>query len=192
MAGIRHLIDFSSQSKNHAPIIFLSSISTVLNYLATHPNQPVPESILHDLSAPAQLGYGEFKYVSERLLEHFSTTSGIPTSILRTGQITGPVDSTAGCWSKHKWFPSLIASFEHLGVLPDSLGSMEIIDWIPVDRLAVIITEILDAMMLLPRDDEAAKEQVYNLVNLNVTTWSALLPTVQRLLPDAQIVSLKA
>lgn len=162
------------------PIMLVSSISSCLNWITAHPDKRVPEEIIHDLEAPEMMGYGESKYIGERLLEAFTEASGIATAVLRVGQITGPVLSAAGSWNDREWFPSLVASSKYLGQLPTSLGTMGKISWIPVDLLAVIIVQLLE-VLLEKKDAEAATTApaVYNLVNPKGTDWSTLLPTVQ-------------
>lgn len=191
IAGTRHLIDLSRKCTYRAPILFISSISTALNWMQKNPGQSVPESIIEDLESPESLGYGESKYVSERLIESHSSSSGFISSVLRVGQIAGPVLSTAGIWNVQEWFPSLLCSSKHLGLLPDSLGTMNSISWVPVDILARIIVQLLGRTY----DDEARPSalKVYNLVNPRTVPWSALLDTVQNGLggPDQiRIVSL--
>ncbi|KAF3405471.1 Iterative polyketide synthase [Talaromyces pinophilus] len=191
IAGTRHLIDLSRKCTYRAPILFISSISTALNWMQKNPGQSVPESIIEDLESPEFLGYGESKYVSERLIEAHSSSSGLTSSVMRVGQIAGPVLSTAGIWNVQEWFPSLLASSKHLGLLPNSLGTMNSINWVPVDILARIIVQLLDHI----HDNEARPSalQVYNLVNPKTVSWSALLDTVQNGLggPDKiQIVPL--
>lgn len=177
---MRHLIDFSWKCKYQMPIMLVSSISSCLNWITAHPDKRVPEEIIHDLEAPEMMGYGESKYIGERLLEAFTEASGIATAVLRVGQITGPVLSAAGSWNDREWFPSLVASSKYLGQLPTSLGTMGKISWIPVDLLAVIIVQLLE-VLLEKKDAEAATTApaVYNLVNPKGTDWSTLLPTVQ-------------
>lgn len=174
--GVRNFLDFSFSSKNHAPFIFVSSISTALGWLTKNPKSAVPESIIRDFDAPEDLGYGESKYVSELLVEKFTNATGITTAIFRTGQIAGPL-SKSGSWNKHEWFPSILASSKHLQVLPSTLGSMETIDWIPVDRLASIMIELTETLLHKPASSQT---HVYNLVNRNVTAWSSLLPSIQQ------------
>jgi thioester reductase-like protein len=182
LAGMRNLIDLSAKSKSQAPILFVSSISTVLNWIDTHPDLPVPEVVLHDLDAPEKLGYAESKYVGERLLEYFTISSGIPNAVLRVGQIAGPVQSS-GCWNTQEWFPSLVASSKYLGMLPESLGTLDSIDWIPVNILALIIVQLLelvhDNVSSEGKSETSRSPAVYNLVNPKVTEWTALLSAVQ-------------
>lgn len=183
IAGTRHLIDFSNKCFHKAPIVFVSSISTVLNWVNENPGQLVPETMIHNLSAPEFMGYGESKYVGERLIESFTKFSGTPSAVLRVGQIAGPVLSTAGSWNAHEWFPSLLASSKYLGLLPDSLGAMRTISWVPVDILAKVILQLLDVTCGHASETEhsSLKEPaVYNLVNPQISAWSELITTVQK------------
>ncbi|OKL63405.1 hypothetical protein UA08_01778 [Talaromyces atroroseus] len=177
IAGTRHFIDFSRKCQYRAPIVFISSISTIFNWRHTHPGQAVPESSIHDVDSPEFLGYGESKYVAERLVEAHSASSGFTSSFMRVGQIAGPVLSTAGVWNVQEWFPSMLASSKYLGLLPDSLGTMVIINWIPVDVLARVIVQLLGTTY-----DASASSSllVYNLVNPRAVPWSNLLDTVRR------------
>jgi thioester reductase-like protein len=182
IAGTRHFIDFSNKCVHKAPILFVSSISTVLNWVNENPGQLVPEAMIHDLSAPELMGYGESKYVGERLIESFNKFSGTPCAVLRVGQIAGPVLSTAGSWNAHEWFPSLLASSKYLGLLPDSLGAMNTVSWVPVDILAKVIVQLMDVTYgLVGETGNLSIEEpaVYNLVNPQISVWSDLIKTVQ-------------
>jgi thioester reductase-like protein len=185
--GVRNLLNFSFNSKQQAPLVFISSISTVLEWLSDNPESRAPAAVLHDFEAPENLGYGESKYVSERLIEEFSKTSGIQTAVFRTGQIAGPL-SKKGSWNQQEWLPSTIASSKHLGILPDSLASFEVIDWIPVDVLSDIMIELVNG--ILQRDQGKGQTIVYNLANPEVTTWFSILPSVQKLVGITKTSSL--
>ena len=52
------------------------------------------------------MGYGESKYVAERLLELAAQSSGVCAGICRVGQLAGPVKK-GGMWSKQEWLPSV-------------------------------------------------------------------------------------
>lgn len=186
--GVRNLLNFSFDSRYKAPLTFISSISTVLEWQSNHPGEKVPSAVVHDFDAPEYVGYGESKYISERLLEEFSRNSGISTAVFRTGQIAGPI-STKGSWNKQEWLPSLIASSKYLHVLPESLSSFEVIDWIPVDVLSDIMVDLVGEI-LKSRQGEG-KTHVYNLVNPKAATWSNLLPTVQETLGITETSSLE-
>lgn len=174
--GVRNLLDLSFHSKQKAPFIFVSSISTALGSLLKSPGSSVPEAIIHDHEAPEHIGYGESKYVSELLIEEFSKTSGITASVLRTGQIAGPV-LKRGSFNRQEWFPSIIASSKYLNVLPQSLATFENIDWIPVDIISTIIVEVVNG--LKKKDNRIGETHVYNLANPKSTSWANLLPTAK-------------
>ncbi|GAB7357574.1 hypothetical protein MBLNU459_g0084t1 [Dothideomycetes sp. NU459] len=168
--GVRSLIDFSARSLHGASILFISSIGAVMSDKS---ERPIPEIIFDDWSIPLQSGYGQSKFISERLLAAATTTAGIPTGICRVGQIAGAI-SEKGCWPKQEWLPSLIASSKYLGKIPTSLGSSERIDWVPVDVVAKVVVDLLDST-----DRYTCDAAVHHVVNPHATTWKALLPKVQ-------------
>lgn len=106
IAGVRDLIDLSSHSPRHPPILFTSSISTLGNWPTKHPGEKVPERAFHDFTIPEAMGYAESKYVAERLLEDAATGFGVSSIICRVGQLAGPVKKS-GAWSKQEWLPSV-------------------------------------------------------------------------------------
>ncbi|MCJ1438984.1 hypothetical protein MMC27_008374 [Xylographa pallens] len=203
--GVRQLIDFSSASTKGASIFFISSIGAVMNWGAD-PNRgvEVPESTFDDWTLPENMGYTESKFVAERLLSAAAyEETGIPCTICRVGQIAGPVGKQ-GMWNKQEWIPSIIASSKYLGQLPESLGSMDTIDWIPVDILAQIIMDLVKAPPTgatapsneatpiqkangtarppsrAPSGPSSTLPPVYHAVNPSTTTWASLLPTIQQ------------
>ncbi|CZS91474.1 related to nonribosomal peptide synthetase MxcG (component of the myxochelin iron transport regulon) [Rhynchosporium graminicola] len=175
--GVRNFLDFSSKSANKAPFLFISSISTAMQWMDKHSDLKVPESIISAFEAPRNIGYGESKYVSEHLVDKFAAASGITTAVLRTGQIAGPVID-GGLWNKQEWLPSIIASSKHLGILPVSLATMETVDWIPVDLLSTMIVELAEKVVS-GKGEPSQGTTVYNLVNPEITTWKTLLPAIQ-------------
>ena len=180
--GVRQFIDFSVHSENRARIFFTSSISTVMNWSANH-NGPVPEQIFDDYSVAQPMGYAESKHISERLLAMAGKVSGVPVSVCRVGQVTGPIGSEKGMWNKQEWFPSIVASSAYLGLLPDSLMAMGT-EWIPVDVLAKVIVELLD-----PSDSGSDLTRVYHTVNPHSAEWRDLLPAVKEgLSKDIEVV----
>jgi thioester reductase-like protein len=176
--GVRNLLELSSKSQRRPPLVFISSISTAFSWLEKHSGAKVPKATLHDFNAPEEVGYSESKFVSELLVERFAKESGITTAIFRTGQIAGSLFKK-GSWNKQEWFPSIVASSKHLNVLPRTLGSMETIDWIPVDLLSTIMVELIG--QLLHKNSTDGEAHVYNLVNPKATSWSNLLPEFQGL-----------
>ena len=173
ICGVRNLIDLATKSTHRAAIFFVSSISSVSNY-STRENARVPEEMIKDLSVPQHMGYAESKYIAERLLYIAATNCNVPVAVCRVGQIAGPIGGSKGVWNKHEWLPSLVLSSRHLGVIPRSLGASETVDWIAIDTLANIITELA----LQPSTAFEPGGKTYHAVNPSTSTWAALLPNV--------------
>lgn len=141
LKGVQSLINFAAQAKRLDCLLFLSSVTTATAWAETH-EDPIPETLMADWSAAEGMGYAESKSIAERLLAAASEESGLRTAICRLGQIAGPT-TKSGAWNEHEWIPSLIGSSIYLGKLPASLGSRDLIDWIPVDIAAQIIVELI-------------------------------------------------
>ena len=172
--GVRKLIDLSIASTRNAKIFFMSTVSAVNNWLFKH-ESPVPEEWIKDFTAPAKMGYAESKHVSEQLLFTANERCNVPIAICRVGQIAGPALGEKRGWNKREWLPSLIISSRHLGIIPDSLGKIERVDWIPIDIFSTIIMEL--ALGVQATSESAPR--VYHAVNPRVTTWNALLPCIK-------------
>jgi thioester reductase-like protein len=175
IAGIRHLIDFlaASASYRHARLLFISSLSTVGKWTSIYPGR-VPEESIGDIRVVEDYGYAQSKYVAERLLATARSTSKLPAVTVRVGQIAGPTYEK-GAWNRHEWLPVMLSSSKYLGLLPDSLGSLETIDWIPVDILSRIIVDLAESTESANTD---IIPPVYHTVNPFLTSWKELLPTV--------------
>ncbi|KAK5276845.1 hypothetical protein LTR16_010610, partial [Cryomyces antarcticus] len=86
--------------------------------------------------------------------------------------IAGPTDVKGTVWSQAEYLPSLIQTSKALGRVPKSLP--DAVDWIPVDKLAHIILDLLhDAL-------DTHKSQIFNLVNPQPTEWETLVPAMQK------------
>ncbi|KAL1860034.1 putative NRPS-like protein biosynthetic cluster [Paecilomyces lecythidis] len=170
--GMRRFVDFSLASRHNAHIHFVSSIGTVGGW--TPDLGPlVPEKPM-DSSVVAPQGYAEAKYIAERICLEASRRSQVPTTIYRVGQIAGPT-TASGQWNPHEWLPTIVATSKAMWKIPNRLGSMEV-DWVPVDKLALIMTEIVSTRHTLQVEDPWA---VFHLVNPERTSWSSLIPAIQ-------------
>jgi thioester reductase-like protein len=136
----------------------------------------VPELVSDDCSVAAAMGYGESKYIAERMLD-LASHAEVKANIFRVGQISGPVKTDNRCWNKTEWFPSLVKTSKAMGVLPSSLGSMADIDWIPIDVLTDIMVEIIHSTGLTAEFRPGAK--VFNLVSPHSVHFSALTRSIQ-------------
>ncbi|KAI1419683.1 hypothetical protein F5Y12DRAFT_776597 [Xylaria sp. FL1777] len=178
---VRRLIDFSSHSRFGAELFFISSISAVSGLQGT-----VAEQIYTDWTTPMTSGYGQSKFVAERLLDAAAREANIPSAICRVGQVAGPT-SAAGEWSKKEWLPSLVASSRYLGKVPDSLGPrLDTIDWIPVDKLGKVIVEL--AFLPARAYELNTGARVYHAINPHHITWGELLPAISQRLGQGKVV----
>ncbi|TGO62823.1 hypothetical protein BCON_0017g00660 [Botryotinia convoluta] len=145
----------------------------------------IQEEPARDSETAFKLGYGESKAVAEGILNIANRISMVPTIILRIGQISGPTSPTDPPWPKQEClYPILLAS-KTLCLLPQQLTP---IDWIPIDLVAAVISEILasygdvssisEAKYSSESEDEK-NIQVYNVVNPAPISWDLLVEILQ-------------
>ncbi|PWY92969.1 acetyl-CoA synthetase-like protein [Aspergillus sclerotioniger CBS 115572] len=181
--GVRNFIDFSLQSKHRAHFYFVSSVGTVGAW-TSQMGETVPELPIDDSEACPNQGYGESKYISERICYEAAHRSGMPTTVFRVGQIAGPT-TAKGQWNPQDWLPTIIATSKAIGLVPDTLGS-RVVDWIAVDTLAKIISEIIHTRAT----ESTFPSAVFHLVNPSKTTWESLVPAAQEMYPHMKPVDL--
>jgi thioester reductase-like protein len=126
------LIDLALASPQATPprLLYTSSIG-VLNRKQIHSicfsshnriccripgTRPVKEGPVGPESAVGT-GYGESKWVSERLLEVAFANTALNPIVIRVGQICGGPN---GFWNEKEWLPSLIRSSVQIKCLPSS------------------------------------------------------------------------
>ncbi|KAL3480023.1 L-aminoadipate-semialdehyde dehydrogenase [Aspergillus californicus] len=180
ICGVRNLISFSQASTLNAFIMFISSISAVGSWNA---DRPVPEEPVHRFAAAAKTGYGQSKLLSECLLDKATKVSGVRSACCRVGIVAGPVDHP-GQWKPSEYIPSIFISSAHLKAFPITFPSRDRIDWIPANKLAGILLDILhhasEPKNSSSRSDleppEANTTSCYNVVNPAWTSWSQLAP----------------
>ncbi len=159
--GVQHLIDFALQCTHQCNFIFVSSVSVVGRWAALPGSTAtVPEVPLEDWRT-AKMGYGQSKLVSERILVKASEACGLRATIIRVGQVSGPIERGGkGSWNRWEWVPSLVRSSGYLGMVPETLGPMEDVDWIPVDTLGRVIRElVLEATRMSEDGHRASTEE---------------------------------
>ncbi|KAL8305600.1 hypothetical protein RB600_008472 [Gaeumannomyces tritici] len=173
--GVRHLIDLSAACARRVPIAFVSSIAAVEGWLGP---EPVPERQLPDLGLPG-MGYGQSKLVASLVLDEARARGGVPSAIVRVGQIAGP-RSRRGEWTRREWLPTLVRSSLHLGLLPSDLGGgmAADVDWVPVEDVATLVLEVAG---VLPRregwaagEGEDEVEGYYHGINPTAAKWALL------------------
>jgi thioester reductase-like protein len=177
LQGTQRLINFSTGSRYGASVFFVSSIGAVISgswvaAVSTGGFQ-IPEASVHDWSVAGNTGYPQSKLIAERIVETAARVAGVRGVICRVGQVAGPT-SAKGMWPKQEWLPGLLQSSKVIGSLPDTLGSMHTIDWVPVDHMAKSMVELCFS------DSKAeGSAAVYHTVNPAKTTWQALLPILK-------------
>ncbi|KAI9932541.1 hypothetical protein ASPWEDRAFT_144517 [Aspergillus wentii DTO 134E9] len=173
--GMRRFIDFSLQSAQQAHIHFISSIGTVGGWNKFTHGPSIPEVPLEDCDVVIPQGYGESKHVAERICLEASRRAGVQTTIYRVGQIAGPT-TQKGAWNRQEWLPTLVKTSKAVGAVPDTLGPFSV-DWIPVDTLANIITELITSRHTSSSNDTCT---VFHLANPSITSWESLIPAVEK------------
>ncbi|KAJ6780154.1 hypothetical protein PWT90_01970 [Aphanocladium album] len=168
--GVRHLIDFAQNSAVNTSITFISSIGTVDKWTEA---SAIPEANLTNLEL-ASMGYGQSKQISSMVLDTAAKVAGVPSAVVRLGQVAGPT-TQQGSWNSHEWLPTIIESSVQLGVLPESLGAMDI-DWVPVDKVAQTILDISN--YTAEATDFSGGAKFFNLVNPKTVSWATLAPVV--------------
>lgn len=179
--GVRNFIDFSASSPRRPRLVFVSSISSVGDWASVDPAaSTIPESLPPTLAAAQATGYSESKAVAEHLLAAAAEQSGIDISILRVGQIAGPVLPGNGAkWNATEWFPIMLRTAKTTKMIPDA-HSLGLIDWIPVDLLSSVIWELSSASKLtIDKENKAGLLQICHLVNPVRTQWAELLAAVK-------------
>ncbi|KAK8119240.1 uncharacterized protein PG998_003866 [Apiospora kogelbergensis] len=142
ICGVRNLVNLCLSSKHDPFLLFISSVSAVGAWPVL---EPVPEAPIRDL-AYATMGYGQAKLVSEKILERAVAVSGLRAAVCRIGVVAGPVERPEGLWNRHEYIPALINSSAYIGLLPENFPGRDSVDWLPVDKVAPILLEILDSL----------------------------------------------
>lgn len=134
---MRNLLDLACDMAVHRRVGFqlVSSLSVV-----GHAKEPlVPEDRVH-MDSVLPPGYGEAKWVCERMLEE--TVHKHPTLFramgVRPAQIAG--SSTSGVWNSVEQIPFIVKSAQSLEAWPNLSGTVR---WIPVDAVAEILVDLL-------------------------------------------------
>lgn len=181
--SVVELIDLSGNLPNSPRVAFISSVAATNRWAESKPNAPVPEDVVVDPSVSAKRGYGFAKLTSEILLASAARTTGAPVTVLRPGQIGGPSAPGYGEWSRKEAIFALVQASKTMLMAPNDLPP---IDWIPVNDLADIVTD------LLIHDLRAStKLSTYNLVNPTQSPWTMFVKSLQKRMPDVQSVSMQ-
>lgn len=180
ITGVVNLIRFTAQSSKGSALQFYSSIASIFN----HSDSEVPETINTDLNTPMHGGYGQSKYIAERLVDQACRTLNIKGSIVRIGQVAGAARTASG-WNQREWLPSLITTSAFVGVIPDKLPTGYVVDWVPIDHLAEVLVELV----LTPTNHglESGGAAVHHITHPHPVTWESILPVIKTTIDESGI-----
>ncbi|KAJ3996524.1 male sterility protein-domain-containing protein [Lentinula boryana] len=132
--GTRALIDLarSSERRNAIRFLFTSSITMTQNW--DESQGPYPETLVMDAMTAVGGGYGESKYVAERIL----AKSGLEVISLRIGQICGGEPN--GAWKPSEWFPICVKACWYLGAIFEPSHES---NWMTMNSISDIVLEIV-------------------------------------------------
>ncbi|TDL22742.1 acetyl-CoA synthetase-like protein [Rickenella mellea] len=163
LRGVRNLVDLALASPFSSPprIVFTSSVAVVQGW---KDKCAIPEDFVTDPSVAIGTGYGESKWVAERILQEAGKNTPLAPVVVRVGQLCG--STKHGSWNTSEWFPSIVLSHKELCCLPAAEG---MVTWIPVDTAAKAIVEM-----------RMSNQPVMHLVHPKPTTWSSIIEPIAR------------
>ncbi|KAJ7688597.1 hypothetical protein B0H17DRAFT_1160269 [Mycena rosella] len=150
--GTRNLIELARQSPNSSAVRTRVEPETV----------PFPEELQLDADVAIGNGYGESKYVSERIL----AASGLQATSFRIGQVCGAASN--GAWSTTDWVPTIVKSSITMGSFPSDPSA--VVAWIPPE---VVARTIVDAAV---RPD--SPPFAINIVHPRPVTWDSVMSSM--------------
>lgn len=138
-------------------VTFASSIAAIGGHRSKTGRRRFPETVVDDPTVSLNMGYGEAKWICEKIVQHANSTfkDEIEVAIIRIGQISG--SKTTGSWSQKEHIPALIKLSKSAGLFPNltgvrlcrnplsSVGAdiLQSASWLPVDTAASVIEEII-------------------------------------------------
>ncbi|KAE9396157.1 hypothetical protein BT96DRAFT_1021518 [Gymnopus androsaceus JB14] len=122
----------SSRHSSSIRFLFTSSIASAQSWDAKTQGL-YPEEVVMDAKYAVGGGYGESKYVTERIL----AKSGLEATSFRLGQLTGGAPN--GAWATSDWVPIIVRSSISIGTLPDAVG---VVSWIPMDAVCSALLDV--------------------------------------------------
>ncbi|KAF4930706.1 Non-canonical non-ribosomal peptide synthetase FUB8 [Colletotrichum viniferum] len=172
--GVRNLADFAAKADRRVVMVFVSTIGTVSGW--TPDRGPVPEESLRgDWKIGGGIGYGRSKLVSSMILEDAAKVGDFPLSVVRVGQIAGPL-AKQGAWSRQEWLPSIIASSLHIKALPKNLATMNEVSWVPVEIMSRMILDVGG----LTKESTEYHEGYFTGANPSPTSFDKFVPAIQQ------------
>ncbi|KAF5393844.1 hypothetical protein D9757_000419 [Collybiopsis confluens] len=168
--GSRALIDLARSSRHSSSVRFLftSSIGSTQSWNA-QTQGPYPEHVVMEAKYAVGAGYGESKYVTERIL----AKSGLNATSFRIGQVTGGEPN--GAWATSDWVPIIVKSSLSLSLnmLPDAVG---FVSWMPMDAVSNALLDVGFS------NDLKAAPMAVNVVHPNPVSWTSVVQSIRTVL----------
>ncbi|KAI0673239.1 acetyl-CoA synthetase-like protein [Trametes maxima] len=139
IAGARNLLDLALNSPlpGGPRALFVSSISSVRN---SPGSAPAEETLETGPEYAVGAGYSESKWVTEQLFGRARARTGLKTTSVRVGQVSG--DQKTGGWNTTEWVAALVRVSRRLGCIP---VKEEDVSWVAVDVVAAALQEMVDS-----------------------------------------------
>ncbi|KAG6899435.1 hypothetical protein C0993_010310 [Termitomyces sp. T159_Od127] len=163
--GVRRLIDLARSGPNPKLVRFMFTSSVASAQAWGQLEVPFPEEVVTDAAVAVGNGYGEGKYVAERIL----AKSGIQVASLRIGQVCGGLPN--GAWATSDWLPILVKSSVALGALPRAAG---FVSWLPMHTVSKTILDVAFSTDKLP--------MAINLVHPRPVQWNGVIDALKLVL----------
>lgn len=196
LAGIVNLVRLATDSslERNTRLVSISSIAAVGGFAAQ--GQPVPGKVFTSFTTPpraASGGYGQSKFLAELLCDTAVKHLGIPSTLIRVGQVAGPVHQP-GEWNRNEAIPGIFIASAEMACLPENIGMFSEVDWIPVDLLSDVLIELSLCNSDLASGSRGEENlqcgvHVFNLQNSHTTTWEALLPSILQAIRSTRVGS---
>ncbi|KAJ7210009.1 putative aminoadipate reductase [Mycena pura] len=166
-----NLINFGSGCPRFGGFFFMSSVSSAQGWTS---KDPVPESVIRDPDVGNGHGYGEGKYVVERLLD----LSDINSVSFRISQISGGMPG--GAWPTTEWFPILVKSSIAMKKFP-MFPATQTLSWVPSDAVACVVLDVA-----FKSADK--KHSVVNVVHPKPVEWDNIANWVVDAIGDPELI----
>jgi thioester reductase-like protein len=159
IGGAVNLLNLSLTSDHASTFYFSSSVGTRQG----RPDPVVAEDFSDSPITAGGMGYGQSKWVVEKLCEKAAEIKGAKVGVLRIGQLVG--DTENGVWNETEAWPLLFRAAITTGCLPEL---EERPTWLPVDEAGRAIAEIV----LSKNQQEKA---VYHVLSNKESKWADIL-----------------
>jgi thioester reductase-like protein len=161
--GTREILQLAVRGPAPRPVHFISTVGVFSS--AESSAEDIPEDLPQETSGPLAMGYGQSKWVAERMIRN-AAERGVPISIHRIN--TGG-HSVTGAFNRADYLSLVIKGCIEAGIAPESANIQ--LQPAPVDYVAAAVVEV------------AARPQLHNgtfhLVNDSMMTWSEMFDAVR-------------